>query len=208
MLPSEQQLAAEFGVSQGTVRKALDSLTADNLLFRCQGRGTFVAEPDEGRNRFQFFKIAADDGTRAEPASTPTSLTRCRANQQVRSKLCLRAHSSVWRIDRTRLLEGRSVISETLFVPVSRFAGLDRIKPTPNDLYSLYALKFGITVARAVERLKAVAASKADVERLGCAPGTPLLEIDRVAYSLNGEPMEWRLSRCLTQGFHYLSDVK
>src|SRR3546814_14076323 len=47
LLPSEMQLAEELGVSQGTVRKALDEMTADNLLVRRQGRGTYVAEPDQ-----------------------------------------------------------------------------------------------------------------------------------------------------------------
>src|SRR3546814_9298856 len=47
LLPSEMQLAEELGVSQGTVRKALDEMTADNLLVRRQGRGTYVAEHDQ-----------------------------------------------------------------------------------------------------------------------------------------------------------------
>jgi GntR family transcriptional regulator len=49
-LPSEAMLAAEIGVSQGTVRKALDELASENLLVRRQGRGTFVAGHDETQN--------------------------------------------------------------------------------------------------------------------------------------------------------------
>ncbi len=66
-LPSEGQLASEIGVSQGTVRKALDELAAENLLVRRQGRGTFVAEHDERRILFQFFKLVPDDGDPALP---------------------------------------------------------------------------------------------------------------------------------------------
>ena len=49
LLPSEMELARQLNVSQGTVRKALDSMTADNLVLRRQGRGTYVAEPEESR---------------------------------------------------------------------------------------------------------------------------------------------------------------
>ncbi len=44
LIPNEFVLAGELGVSQGTVRKALGELTADKLLLRRQGRGTFVAK--------------------------------------------------------------------------------------------------------------------------------------------------------------------
>ncbi|MBA4333713.1 MAG: hypothetical protein C0420_01800 [Methylobacterium sp.] len=72
-LPSEGQLASEIGVSQGTVRKALDELAAENLLVRRQGRGTFVAEHDEQRILFQFFKLVPDDGVARFPDSTVLS---------------------------------------------------------------------------------------------------------------------------------------
>ena len=52
LLPSEMKLAVEYHVSQGTVRKALDELTAENVVVRRQGRGTFVAEHDDHRALF------------------------------------------------------------------------------------------------------------------------------------------------------------
>lgn len=68
-LPSEIQLAAELGVSQGTVRKALNDMVAENLLVRRQGRGTFVSEHTERRALFLFFNLVGEDGTRTMPVS-------------------------------------------------------------------------------------------------------------------------------------------
>ena len=65
----------------------------------------------------------------------------------------------------------------------------------------------GITISRASERLKAVAASAADSRALGCAEGRPLLEITRIAYDLEDRPVEHRVSRCLTEAFHYSSEL-
>ncbi|WP_343039145.1 GntR family transcriptional regulator [Propylenella binzhouense] len=208
MLPSEQQIALEMGVSQGTVRKALDALAADSLVVRRQGRGTFVAEPEAGRLLFKFFKLTADDGSRRLPDSILNSLAKTKSAAAARAKLKLPPRSSVWQLDRTRFLEGRPVIAETITLPVTRFAGLDRVEMVPNNVYSLYATRFGLTVGHAVERVKAVAASAADAEQLGCPEGTPLLLIDRIAYGLDEAPIEWRVSRCLTDSFHYLIDLK
>ena len=61
-LPSEPELAAELSVSQGTVRKALDAMTAEKLVIRRQARGTFVAKHDDARILFKFFKLVPDQG--------------------------------------------------------------------------------------------------------------------------------------------------
>ena len=61
-LPSEIELAARFGVSQGTVRKAIDALAADNLVVRRQGKGTFVAtHTEEKTSTFRFLRIRRSD---------------------------------------------------------------------------------------------------------------------------------------------------
>ena len=61
-IPSETELAARFGVSQGTVRKAIDELAAENLVVRRQGRGTFVATHHEERAQFRFLRLRRDGG--------------------------------------------------------------------------------------------------------------------------------------------------
>src|ERR671939_784529 len=98
LLPSEGQLAAELGVSQGTVRKALDSLTAERLLVRRQGRGTFVAEHDEQRILFHFFKLMPDAGTPSFPESCIVSVRTAEADSSERDRLDLTAESKVVRI--------------------------------------------------------------------------------------------------------------
>jgi GntR family transcriptional regulator len=78
----------------------------------------------------------------------------------------------------------------------------------PDELYILYQEKFAVTVARAQENLRAVAADALDAEALGVAEGSPLLEIDRIALSLDGTPVEWRLSRCNSAHHHYYSEIE
>lgn len=207
-LPSEMQLAADLGVSQGTVRKALDSMADDRLVVRHQGKGTYVAEHDQDRVLFQFFNIVSDSGEKRFPDSAGVRLSKMPASAHSRERLQLPPGSKVWHITRQRLLDGQAVILETIELPATRFAGLGEIKSLPNNLYELFAARFAQPVVRAIEGLKAVNAMPEQAAALNCEPGTALLLIDRTAIALDGTPMEWRRSYCLTAHFHYLSDLK
>ncbi len=206
-LPSEGQLAAEIGVSQGTVRKALDELAAENLLVRRQGRGTFVAEHDERRILFQFFKLVPDDGVARFPDSAVLSVGVSAGDAGEREALDLEAGESVIRIRRVRSLDASPLVLETVSLPRRLFDGIET-GPVPNNLYSLYAARYGVTVANAREKLKAVALDADEAVLLAVPPGTPALRIDRLALALDGAPVERRVSLCLTEGAHYLSDLR
>jgi GntR family transcriptional regulator len=208
-LPPEPALAASLGVSQGTVRRALDDIAKANLIVRRQGRGTFVAEHTQARALFHFFHLVGDDGRRALPGSRVLSLKAGPATREEASRLGLAASARVVRLQRLRLLDGAAAIVERIVVPAALFQGLDvrDRADLPNELYKLYQDRFGVSVARAAERLKAVAASPEDAAHLGLRSGAPLLEIDRIAFALDGRACEWRVSRCATHRHYYVSEV-
>ena len=203
MLPSEFQLADLFGVSQGTMRKALDALAADNVVVRRQGRGTFVAEHDDHRALFHFFHLVGPDGARRLPESRLISVRKGLAGRIEAGCLGIGRGRPVIRIRRVRSLDGCPAIAETIAVPQKLFPDLADIREVPNTLYDFYEQRYGITIARAVERLAAVPADERDAKLLEIAPGAPLLEIDRTALALDGAPVEWRVSRCVTATHHY-----
>jgi GntR family transcriptional regulator len=206
MVPSEMQIAAELGVSQGTVRKALDDMTAAKLLVRRQGRGTFVATHDEARILFQFFKLQPDGGERVFPESEVLSVAAGDAGAEEAAGLRIYAGEPVIRIRRVRSLEGRPCIAETITLPAALFDGLER-EPVPNNLYDLYARRYGVTVGGGSERIKAVAADGEAAQVLGVPVGAPLMLIDRVATALDGRPVERRLSLCDTTAITYLTEL-
>ncbi|MDX1606879.1 MAG: GntR family transcriptional regulator [Candidatus Competibacterales bacterium] len=208
LLPSEIALAEEYGVSQGTLRKALDELAAERLVSRQQGRGTVVARHDPERSLFQFFHIHGSDGRRRLPESRLLGLRQFGASRDEAAALGLRPRTRVLRIERVRVLDERPALVETLTLPQSLFPGLgDTGEALPNALYELYQRRYGITVTRAREELRAVSATPREAELLGLAPGTPLLEIRRVAHDLQDRPVEWRRSRLDTRHCHYRNEL-
>src|SRR3954454_13988688 len=115
LLPSEPELAVDLGVSQGTVRKALDEMTAENLVIRRQGRGTFVAKHDDARMLFQFFKLVPDKGERQVPDSKVLRIST-ESDPDAARQLHIAAAEPVVVIERLRLLAGPRHVAERICV--------------------------------------------------------------------------------------------
>ncbi len=209
MIPSEINLALEFGVSQGTVRKAITELVENNVLTRRQGKGTFVSNHDVHRALFHFFHITDSKGHKVLPESSVLSCRRKRASRMEAAKLQLSGGADVVRIERVRSISTRPTIVETITLPTDPFGDLGRggNYNLPNTLYELYEKQFGITIHSADERLRAVVASKREASLLNLEAGTPLLEIERVALTLNRTPIELRISHCSTRSHHYENTI-
>ena len=207
IIPSEPELASDIGVSPGTVRKALDEMTAENLLVRKQGRGTFVTRHDDARILFQFFKLMPDEGECQFPDSRILHVKLEPADEAAAKLLNVRKGNSLVLIERIRTIAGEPCIFERILLPRTLFPEIEK-RELPNNLYNLYSTEYGVTIAGASERLKAVAATRREANHLGVATGTPLLLINRVAQTVNGAPAEWRISFCRTDRVHYLSDLR
>ena len=209
VLPSEQSLAQELGVSQGTVRKAMDALAAENLILRRQGKGSYVAEHTQEHTLFRFFRLAkpAPKYDRIIPQLGSESVKNRLANRMERSKLQLEKDDQIVEIRRTRLVDGSPRVVEKIILPLKLFPDIDRQKTLPNTLYSLFQSEYKVSIAVAKEELRAISANKSDAKALGLNPGAPLLQIDRIAVALNGRLVEWRVSRCNTQDLVYAVDL-
>ena len=207
VLPSEPDIATDLGVSHGTVRKALDELAAENLVVRRQGKGTYVARHDEARILFQFFKLIPDTGERRFPDSRILGVETREADAEAARILNLRKGARVVAIERVRLLADKVCILERIVLPKVLFPGIEK-RELPNNLYELYRAEFGVTIGRATERLKAVAATRREAKHLDVPAGAPLLAVDRTALAIDGGPVEWRVSLCRTDAVHYLSDLR
>ena len=206
-LPSETALAAEFGVSVGTLRRAVDDLVAEHILVRRQGRGTFVATHTSDRFLFQFFHVERSDGLREAPAVELVAFERTRLDDDAAAALNLKPGEPALQIENRLRLQGRPVVHDRLVIPAALFRGLTekRWRERPSTIYHLYQSEYGITVVRAHERLRAVGADRAAARVLGVPLGQPVLQVRRVAIALGGQPVEWRVSTVVTGQHDYVN---
>lgn len=213
-LPSEPRIAAALGVSIGTLRKAVDELVLENALVRRQGKGTFVVLHNPDRFLFQFFPVQPRGDLQQQPA-TEREYPRVeflgfapgRADENEAAILRIRPADAVLRVDNRLSLAGRPVVHDRLCVSAALFKGLDekRLRERPSTIYSLYQTAFGITVLRAEERVRAVAARDQAARVLGLAPGQPALEVHRVALTFGDRPVEYRISTVRTDLYDYVT---
>ena len=196
-IPTESELAASFGVAIGTIRKAVDSLVAQQALVRRQGKGTFVTAHDGRRLMFHFFHIVDRDGGKAYPQVRTVVFRRGRANADEARALAIAPDDKVIRIRNVLSLDGRPAIVDDITLTAALFPGFAEkiFLARDNTIYHLYQSRYGINVLRTDERLRAVLAPRDVAQLLGVAPGAPLLEIRRVALTFRDRPVELRLSR-------------
>lgn len=207
-LPSEFQIAGELGVSQGTVRKALDALARNRLVVRVQGKGTFVVEQTPEEVHFRFFNIFGEDGLRVLPESRDTRVSSGQATTEERRKLGLDTKAHVCRIRRVRTAEGVPFIVERIVLPEALFEGIAERDDLPNTLYDVFQSEYGVLIVRAADLISATSCNARIAGVLGIEQGTPLTVLDRVAYTIGDVAAEWRVSHCHLAGRAYAAAVE
>lgn len=209
LIPSEQDLAARFQVSQGTVRKAIDELAAENLLIRRQGKGTFVASHNEPRAQFRFLRLAPDAGGMETPHSRFLDCRRLRPPPHIAVLLDLRAADTAVFVQRLLLVAARPLVLDEIWLQSAPFKGLtaERLAQYHGPLYGLFEAEFGIRMIRADERIRAVAAEASAAAMLDVPVDSPLLQVERVSFTYGERPVEVRRGLCVTTAHHYHNEL-
>jgi GntR family transcriptional regulator len=210
VIPSEAELAARFGVSQGTVRRAIDEMASENLLVRRQGKGTFVATHNDPRAFYRFLRLASNDGTVRPTKSVPLSCRDVVASAAVAQALRLQEGDAVVVLERVlNFAGGDHVVLDEIFLPADIFKGLtlERLQQEERSLYSVFESWFGVRMIRAEERLRAIPADARAALRLEVPEGTPLLLVERVTYTYGDRPVEWRRGFYNTERYHYFNEL-
>ena len=208
-IPPEKKLCEMFGVSIGTLRKAVDELTSSGVLIRRQGKGTFVASHSQDRYLFFFFHLLGQDGHKEYPAVEFQKFGSVKADKYAAEALDLPVGEPLWHVSNRLSLRGEVVSVDEIYLPKKLFPTLSeaRLKVRQTTLYQMYQDDFGQTVMRAAERVQATVATAAQAKRLKVKTGEPLLKIIRIAYTVDDTPIELRYSFVQTQHCEYRPDT-
>jgi len=205
-IPNESDLAREFEVSAGTMRKALDLMEGEHLLTRRQGRGTFVNDQSSDELAARFSNIRGAEGKRICGQLKSAQIASGSANEMERARLGLTAQDSVYRIQRARQDKGTVFQFEEASLPAALFPGLDEKKDIAHRIIVL-AQDYGILPGKAEERVSLGEASPQVAETLGVAPRSPVIVLDHVVLALDGRPIEWRVAWCNLTDKYYMAEM-
>jgi len=207
MIPSEAELSARFGVSQGTVRKAIDELSAEKLLVRLQGKGTFVASHSD--TPYRFLRLRPDIGGTQQKYSQTLSCESIAADEKAADALALPVGSPVMQVERILFLNDEPAAFDQIFLSGDNFGelSLEMLCQEQRTLYSVLEWRFGVRMIRAKEKLRAITAGAKIAENLVLSAGDPVLLVERIAYTYGDKAVEWRRSFCRTDRYHYFNEL-
>lgn len=205
-LPSENVLAAETGLSVGTVRKAMQMLVDEGLLERRRGSGTYLRAPAFNASLFRFFNVRMPDGEGTIPKSR--ILVRQIEDLPPVAETLFGDRQGI-RVERLRGTSERVLMAEEIWLRRASFPGFEaldeaRIGPL---LYPLFLSEYGVFITRAVDEVRFSVADDRIAAQLGLAVGAPIAVIERTAFAGDGRPVEWRIARGSASWFRYRSEV-
>lgn len=209
-IPSEVELAARYKVSQGTVRKAIDEMSTENLLVRRQGKGTFVATHAEEQVQYRFLRLMPDSPADAGPVTREfLDCKRMRAPAEVARALELKSGDAVVLVRRVLNFAGRPVVLDEIWLPGSMFKGLtiERLGEYRGPMYGFFETEYGVRMILAEEKIRAVAADEGVAKILHVEPGTPLLSVERLSRTYDNKPVELRFGLYQTNAHYYRNEL-
>lgn len=195
-LPTEHQMAAEFGVNRHTVRRAVAALEGDGLVRIEQGRGTFVQESVVDYRVKQRTRFTENiQNARQDPSGRVLEIREEAAEGAVARALELRKGGAVWVVERVGEANGRPISVSSHYFPKARFPTLARVFAEIGTITAtLERLGVGDYV-RKITRVTARPARAGDARLLQQPPNKPILLTEGINVDADGHPIEYSVAR-------------
>jgi len=196
-IPTETKLCELFGVSRTTVRKAIERLSYEGLVYRVQGKGTFVAPP-KMREHFVQSGAGLYDDALARGISLITKVLEQAiivANKQIAEYLNLVQGDSIFKLVRLRFIDHKPVLISHSYVPEQLCPGIVHEDFESQSLYALMKQKYGIEIHHGLRVVEAMPCEEDEAYLLQVPPGLPLLVVTGTMFDENGTVAEYGLAK-------------
>jgi GntR family transcriptional regulator len=190
-LPSENELAAQQGITRATVRRALDVLERDGWIYREKGRGSFAAVRRVEHELTQLVSTTEDMRKRGWALTTRlVSVKKAPAPQKVAHALELPEGEPCYKLCRLRIVDGEPISIQTPYLPAALCPDLEQNDLT-RSLYRLLETRYGLRLWTGHETLRARCALPQEEKLLEVPKCTPVMYMERVTYAVTGQAVEY-----------------
>lgn len=213
-IPAESALASEFGIALGTIRQAIAVLVQQGLLERVQGKGTYVRTGLSGASMMRFFRFRSEADADAAPTAVPRSeILSCRSvrlDKAMSGRFGLDTGARGLCISRRRWVDDTPRLLESIWLPLPRCAALQEtpVAAWGQLLYPLLQQRCGITVHRAMDEVTFRLLDEQEAGLLSLPPSHPCAMVTRQAFDIQGQCIEYRLTRGDAYAFRYTAEIR
>ncbi|ACZ31140.1 transcriptional regulator, GntR family [Xylanimonas cellulosilytica DSM 15894] len=192
-LPPERVLAQDFGVTRVTVRRAIDELESDGLVYRIQGGGTYTVGPSIAKS-LRLTSFSEDVRARGRtPSSEVLEVSQGPAGDEVGRSLHLSPMDTVVTIRRLRMADGEPMCLEVCALPARLAPGIEEEDLT-GSLYAILSGRYGLEPARAEQVIEATVLDEREAGMLAVPPFSAALRATRTSYDTRGGPIEFAVT--------------
>jgi GntR family transcriptional regulator len=192
MIPPESTLVETYGVSRTTVRQVLDKLVAEGLIYRQQGRGSFVAHPTLEQVLTRIVSFTEEMRRRGfEPGTRVLEAQLHPAPPEIARQLAVEAGEEIVYLERLRLADGEPISIEHSYLVHRSCPGVLQQDYVVSSLRETLERLYGIRMVRARQTIRAIPASAGCARVLGTRAGAAILFVERVSFSDRGIPVEF-----------------
>ena len=209
LILSEPRLSKELDVSIGTVKKALDNLVWQGVLFRHQGKGTFVSRIDFNNSLFRFFSYGDHKGSDVRIRKSTTDRWLGKGPKKICRQLEVEEGTELLFIERIGYRREKPIFIENSWWIASLVPDLEKEETHIPDLfYALIVDHYKIPIIRAEETLTAEACDKKTAEKLNINVESPVVVLNRSTYTVGDKIVEVRTTRGRADQFSYKREIK
>ncbi len=198
LIPDQTTLAAEFKVNRLTVKKALDGLASEGLIYKQSGLGTYVrgkipfvnherdVTVDDFRGAYQEF---GPDRIKSDVLTFDVQLP----DERIQKNLNIKRIDPVYEVKRIRIIDGEPTVLEHTYMPVKLVPELSK-EVCEKSIYTYIHDELGHKFGNAFRKFSALGADDEDVKELNVEKGSPILEVEQVVWLTNGKSIEYSTS--------------
>lgn len=203
-LPSENDMATQFNVSRLTVRRALQTLEQENLIFRSQGLGAFVKAPISRKKMVRLNSFNEDlSQAGISPSTEIVNQSVVQPPVFVQHLLGIDEGKKVYLIERVRLGSARPYAYDRTWLPAFYGQLLEDADLENRSIFDILENDYEIVVQRGCQRFDAAIANATVANYLDISEGTAVLMMKRLVSTPNGKAVYYQERSLRTDRFSY-----
>jgi GntR family transcriptional regulator len=206
-IPSEAALCRQYGASRGTIRQALAELVQQGLIYRQQGRGSFVQRPKLEGSVLGSYRLYMS----RMPLDARSQVLVCRsrpATREIQKALALATRAEVYELQRIRYVNGIPISLQASYLPSQLCPGLEKVDLSKEALYAILEREFGVVFLRAEEFIEPVLADARVARYLNIRRGSPVFLVERTSYMADDRVGEFRRGHMRGDLYRYRIDLR